>query len=202
MKFRTMVLVLVCGLVAGLSGCAVPRAIDQQGPRSGRPMMAMMSSSERAFLAEMIPHHEEAVLAAGELARSARPEMRRLGEDIARSQTAQIEQMRGWLALWYPGEPEDTAYRPMMRDLTGIEGDALDRAFLDDMVHHHMMAVMMAQQLLVGRAGTHEEVTDLARRISEEQRAEIAQMRTWQREWFGERGSMMSRGWQHEARAR
>lgn len=117
--------------------------------------------------------------------------MRRLGEDIVASQSAQVEQMRGWLDRWWPDTAEDTAYRPMMRDLSGLDGDALDRAFLDDMVGHHMVAVMMSQRLLTGLAAVHREVADLARRVSADQRAEIARMRAWQWAWFGERGSMM-----------
>ncbi|GAA4125744.1 hypothetical protein GCM10022415_32970 [Knoellia locipacati] len=193
MRLRPIVLLVVLALVGGLSGCVMQRSTSTREIRSGYPMMSM-TFSESSYLAEMVPHHLEAIRAAQELARSQRPEMRRLGEDIVRSQSAQVDQMRGWLATWWTDTGEDTAYRPMMRDLTGLGGDALDRAFLDDMVRHHMMAVMMSQQILRTRGATHQEVTDLARRISADQSAEIDQMRTWQRAWFGERGSMMS-GW-------
>ncbi len=191
MRLRVIVTVVVLALAASLSGCVIQRpdsSRDWDRGRSGMPMMPMMSMriSEPTWLAEMIPHHEEAVRAAEELARSSRPEMRELGAAIVSSQTAQIAQMRAWLDRWYPDEPEVTAYRPMMRDLSGLEGDALDRAFLDDMIGHHMMAVMMSQHLLGSRASTHEEVADLARQISAEQRAEIRQMRSWLRAWFGQ----------------
>ena len=196
MRLRVIVTVVVLALAASLSGCVIQRpdsSRDWDRGRSGMPMMPMMSMriSEPTWLAEMIPHHEEAVRAAEELARSSRPEMRELGAAIVSSQTAQIAQMRAWLDRWYPDEPEVTAYRPMMRDLSGLEGDALDRAFLDDMIGHHMMAVMMSQHLLGGRASTHEEVADLARQISAEQRAEIRQMRSWLRAWFGQRAPGM-----------
>ena len=75
----------------------------------------------------------------------------------------------------------------MMRDLSGLTGDALDRAFLEDMVGHHMMAVMMSQHLLANGDSTHPEVAELAERISDEQRAEIRQMRRWLAAWFGQR---------------
>lgn len=196
MRLRVIVTVVVLALAASLSGCVIQRpdsSRDWDRGRSGMPMMPMMSMriSEPTWLAEMIPHHEEAVRAAEELARSSRPEMRELGAAIVSSQTAQIAQMRAWLDRWYPDEPEVTAYRPMMRDLSGLEGDALDRAFLDDMIGHHMMAVMMSQHLLGSRASTHEEVADLARQISAEQRAEIRQMRSWLRAWFGQRAPGM-----------
>ena len=93
-------------------------------------------ASEYAYLAEMVAHHEEAVMAARELQRSGRPEMREFGESIVESQTAQIDQMEEWLAEWYPDRPGSVDYRPMMRDLDDLAGDELDRVFLEDMVGH------------------------------------------------------------------
>lgn len=147
-------------------------------------MMGAGAADEPVYLAEMVAHHREAVAAAGELARSDRPEMRRLGEEVVRSQTAQIEQMTEWLADWYPDQSLDVGYEPMMRDLGGLSGARLDRAFLVDMVQHHRVAVMMSQHLLVGGA-EHEEVADLAREIRDEQHAEIIVMQRWLSDWFG-----------------
>ena len=148
-------------------------------------MQGMRSGSEYAYLAEMIAHHEEAVAAARQLQRSERATMRDFGEAIVTSQTAQIDQMQEWLADWYPDRSGQVAYEPMMRDLTGLEGDQLDRAFLQDMVWHHMGAVMMSQQLLVRGVADHEQVVALAETIRDEQRAEIFQMQRWLRAWFG-----------------
>ena len=50
----------------------------------------------------MVAHHEEAVTAAQELQRSERPQMREFGAAIVTTQSAQIRQMRTWLAEWYP----------------------------------------------------------------------------------------------------
>ncbi len=100
------------------------------------------------FLREMVTHHDEAIEMAGELARSERPAMRALGARIVSSQTTQVEQMEAWLDQWYADEPADTAYEPMMRDLSGLSGDRLDRTFLEDMIGHHMAAVTMSQRLL------------------------------------------------------
>ena len=61
------------------------------------------------------------------------------------TQTAQIEPMTGWLASPYPEQSATVDYRPMMRDLSGLSGDGLDRTFLQDMIDHHMAAVMMSQ---------------------------------------------------------
>jgi uncharacterized protein (DUF305 family) len=132
----------------------------------------------------MVRHHEEAVAAAEQLQRSERAQMRAFGESIVETQTAQIDQMNTWLSRWYPGRAADVDYQPMMRDLSSLSGDSLDRAFLQDMIGHHMMAVMMSQQLLVRGHADHEEVDRLAMTIREEQHAEIVQMRRWLTDWF------------------
>jgi uncharacterized protein (DUF305 family) len=76
-------------------------------------------------------------------------------------------------------------YEPMMRDLSALSGDALDQAFLEDMIPHHMMAVMMSQQLLNARLVVHPEVAPFAASIRDTQRREIQMMSAWLREWFG-----------------
>ena len=147
--------------------------------------MHVVVRSEQAFLVEMIAHHEEAIDAAGELSRSDRAEMRELGRSIVEGQTAEVEQMQAWLDEWYPDESTSTDYEPMMRDLEDLSGDELDQVFLEDMIGHHMAAVMMSQQLVVRGLAEHEDVEELARSISTSQHAEILTMRGWLWEWFG-----------------
>lgn len=168
----------------------------QHGWMMTGPMYGDSSGSEYAFLAEMVAHHREAVAVAGELARSRRSEMRSFGEAIVVSQSAQIELMEQWLADWYPDRSGRVDYEPMMRDLTGLSGDTLDRAFLEDMIGHHMKAVMMSRQLVMRGAADHDEVEALAETICDEQHAEIFQMRQWLRDWFGVVGPQGRRsGW-------
>lgn len=147
------------------------------------------SIPELDYLRHMVAHHEEAVDAARELARSDRPLMRRFGRGIVATQSEQVQLMHGWLATWYPRASTATPYRPMMRDLSGLSGDRLDRAFLHDMIGHHMTAVMMSQDLLASGTSEHRVVTDLARTIRDEQHAEILWMRVRLSRWFRETGA-------------
>jgi len=202
---RRPVLAVTAGMLVLLMGMAAAALTltltNQHGGAPGYRMSSMMSprsdgrnpgggmhgvavATEFDYLAEMVAHHEEAVTAARELQRSDRSQMREFGAAIVASQTAQIHQMRTWLALWHPGEPTDVDYQPMMRDLSGLSGDALDRAFLEDMTVHHMMAVMMSQQLLARDLADHDQVSDLAVSIRDEQHTEILQMRQWLASWF------------------
>jgi uncharacterized protein (DUF305 family) len=179
----TAVVILMVGII---TGAVLTRSDDRPG-WGGHPMSttggtggSMMGSAratdEAGYLSEMVAHHREAIVAAGELARSDRPEMRAFGRRIVADQSAQVELREGWLDEWYAGEPP-AAYEPMMRDLSNLDGTALDRAFLADMIGHHMAAVMMSQQLLMRGLAEHDEVADLARTIRDDQMREIRWMR-------------------------
>jgi uncharacterized protein (DUF305 family) len=198
---RTWELVVAAVAVAALVVAGFALARDGSGwdhHPGARSMGSLMGSStgqmmggrwgstldEAGYLREMVAHHREAVQAAEELSRSERPAMRALGARIVESQSAQIDQMEGWLDEWYPDEDPDEAYEPMMRDLSGLSGDRLDRVFLEDMIGHHMVAVMMSQQLLVRDRADHEEVGRLARTIRADQMREIWWMRERLARWF------------------
>ena len=158
------------------------------GPMAGMGMgMGMEVESEFDFLAQMIPHHEEAIATAKIVAaRSERPEMRAFTRNIVKTQTGEIVQMKRWLATWYPGRDATVEYEPMMRDLSGLSGDALDRAFLRDMIPHHMAAVMMSQQVLARGLARHQQLVPFATTIRNDQHAEIRTMATWLADWFGD----------------
>lgn len=56
---------------------------------------------DKAFLSDMIPHHQMAVMMANMLKNGTdRPEMKKLAEDIITAQTKEIDQMREWLKSW------------------------------------------------------------------------------------------------------
>ena len=155
------------------------------GPRQ-RGMMMHDVRSEYDFLVEMIPHHQEAVdtsLAAA--ARTERAEFREFASGIATAQAAEIAMMESWLAEWYPRRSGEGNYRPMMRPVEGLSPDRADRAFLEDMIMHHRMAIMMAQSLLSRGATERPEMIAFARQVIEDQNAEIEQMEIWLAEWYG-----------------
>lgn len=57
---------------------------------------------DKAFLEEMIVHHEGAVdMAEALLKNTKRPELQKLGNDIITAQTGEIRMMREWLQSWF-----------------------------------------------------------------------------------------------------
>jgi uncharacterized protein (DUF305 family) len=164
---------------AGMHGVGMPgtgmRGMD----------MAVAFDDEAGFLQHMILHHREAVESAEALLEVAeREELRELAREVIEAQRAEIEMMEAWLEDWYPERTEEIAYEPMMRDLRGLSPDEAERAFLEGMIMHHMMAVRDARHLLAQELVQHDEVETMARAIIDDQMREIAQMQTWLREWF------------------
>ena len=62
-------------------------------------------------------------------------------------------------------------------------GRTADAMFTQEMIPHHQQAIAMADLALDPARGARPEVQDLARRIKAAQTAEVADMRTWLREW-------------------
>ena len=92
-------------------GQAVPPIPSQgiMGMYQGHGMMAMdlralatATNFDREFILQMIPHHQMAVMMASNLKTNTdRPEMDKLANDIIRSQSAEIKQMKQWYKAWY-----------------------------------------------------------------------------------------------------
>lgn len=57
---------------------------------------------DKAFLSEMIVHHQGAVvMAEAVLKNSKRPELIKLANDIIKAQTTEINMMKGWESAWF-----------------------------------------------------------------------------------------------------
>jgi uncharacterized protein (DUF305 family) len=139
--------------------------------------------SERKFLEDMIPHHQEAIDTANMIvAKGDNPELKKLAQSIVDGQQKQVTDMKTWYKNWYGVDyKDDGTYKPMMRsDLSTLSGNALDRAFLEDMINHHMSALMMNQTVVPNLQ--HKELTDLVKNIAETQSSEIITMRIMQKQ--------------------
>ena len=198
MNKQTILIVIIALLIGGIGGYAITNKKElSEKPSAGMHRMedgtmmegdganvmqmdhsGMMVASERAFIEGMIPHHQEAVDTANEvIARGGTtPEIKSLVENIVIAQETEIADMKQWYLDWY-GEVyvDNGAYMPMMRELANLSGAELDRVFLEDMIGHHMGAIMMAQSVQPYIA--HEEISELTKAIATTQSAEITEMK-------------------------
>jgi uncharacterized protein (DUF305 family) len=143
-------------------------------------------TDEAAYLVDMIPHHVEAIRAAEQLlAGTTRDEMRSFARTIISVQQSEVDTMIDWLRVRHPDTSQVSTYRPMMRDYAALTGDELDRAFLVDMIPHHMTAVMMSRQLVELGLAEHDDVAPFATTIANTQFSEINQMQQWLFKWYG-----------------
>lgn len=80
-------------------------------PGTGMMSMNMMGTDlealksapnfDKAFIEQMIPHHKMAVMMAGMVLDSKRPEIRNLAKNIIQTQSTEIEQMQQWTQIWF-----------------------------------------------------------------------------------------------------
>ncbi len=202
--------VILYGIMGALVGVAVTVVVisnvinsnqygmmQMMGIRINNQNNRMMSNIDKHFIEEMIPHHEGAIdMAKLALNQASKPEIKTLANNIIKSQTKEIEQMRGWYKNWYGTDvPEETGRdigmgRGMMHggmmgegtDTTILkESKNFDKTFIDEMIPHHQMAVMMSNMLLA--ATNRPEMRELGKNIISAQTKEIEQMRGWYEAW-------------------
>ncbi len=143
---------------------------------------ADMISSEKDFLREMIPHHQEAVDTSVLLFVSTKdPQLKKLTEDIYKGQTSEILDIRLYYARWYNQIPTGAMYKLMMRDLNVVDGKERDILYIQDMIMHHKGAVDMAEKVLTFK-GLHKETIKFAKDIIMAQKDEIKFMIKWLRQ--------------------
>lgn len=166
----------------------------------GGKMMGNMDQVDAHFIEQMIPHHEDAITMANlALAKAEHSEIKSLANDIIRSQSAEINQMEQWYKSWFGKDVSNISgsmghgintmmHGGMMGDASDLESletaKSFDRAFIEEMIPHHQMAVMMAQMLQA--TTSRPEMERLAKNIINTQTREINSMRSWYRQWYGQ----------------
>ena len=197
-------------LPAGSSPTVSPSASPAAQSLESLPMA--LRSSDAHFIVMMIPHHEGAIAMADlALQRSRRAEILSLAERIRTSQSRENAQMRRWYRQWFgaevpawsgPGRVPSMGMGGGMAMGWGMPGlgvslEALraapdgDRAFLELMIAHHRMGVMMASH--AQWSTHHPELRQLEATMVQVQSQEIDQMSRWYRQWYGAGGKISTR---------
>ena len=159
----------------------------------------MMGNLDKHFIEQMIPHHDGAVaMAKLALEKSKRSEIKTLANAIIAGQTKEIVDMTGWYKNWF-GKDVPKVSSGMMgggmmsqsgmhmggqEDMKALEtATDFDKAFLEAMIPHHQLALMMVQMLETGT--NRPEMIQLAKNITASQSKEIKDMQGWYQEWYG-----------------
>lgn len=142
----------------------------------------MQISSDEEFIEMMIPHHQEAIDSAQViLGKSQNEELLKLAQGIVDSQSQEIEQMETWGEEWFGEEfsLSESGYEAMMPDLSALEGEELDQAFISGMIGHHAGAVEMAEH--IKEMSKRPELLELADAIIKAQTTEISLLKSWEK---------------------
>lgn len=198
---------------AGMPGYGGGAGTSRYGGGVGGPGQMGMGYSDQQFIVMMIPHHDGAIAMADlALTRAKRPEIKELAKSIKASQTRENAQMRAWYRQWYgkdvPSWGPGTGWgwqngmgmgggmgmgmgggMGMGQMGGGTNLSALsaapdfDRAFIEQMIPHHQMGVMMASMAQTN--SQHPELRQLQQAMVRVQSDEIQQMAQWYRSWYG-----------------
>ncbi len=194
----------IVGIAIGVFGMGGWNAMMSQ-PQT-RSMMDTQRSATNTqidahYIEQMVPHHEDAItMAEIALQKAQKPEVKLLAANIIKSQSAEINTMKEWYKNWFNRElPTDAAVMDqhvmpgmgigMHMGIMGDESDIasliasedFDRSFVEQMIPHHQMAIMMTNMLRNGTA--RPEMQKLATEIITAQSSEIETMRAWLVAW-------------------
>lgn len=199
---------IVGGIVLGILLALLLSPVFGRGGYSGMmnwgnnsvsgPSTMGVNSIDEHFIEQMIPHHEGAVAMANLALKNAKhSEIKTLASAIIDAQTKEIKNMRTWYSSWFgkdvSNEDASSTGGGMMsvggmhmggqEDMTALEKSPdFDKAFIEQMIPHHQLAIMMAQML---ESGTNRpEMLQLAKNIIGSQSQEIQQMQGWYNVWY------------------
>ncbi len=143
------------------------------------------------FMQGMIGHHAQALEMTALIAdRTAREDMKMLGQRIAVSQADEMAMMRTWLTKRGQEVPAEHAHHThegfmpgmltaeQMAELAAAKGPAFDELFLKGMIQHHAGALTMVDDLFkTPGAGQEGDINAFAADVDSDQRMEIDRMR-------------------------
>jgi uncharacterized protein (DUF305 family) len=161
---------------------------------------ASPDSVDKAFVREMVPHHEMAIdMSKLAPAKAEHPELKKLAKGIIAAQAKEIRQLNAAakrLAVTPDAAMSNTNLQADAKTLRldpkrlGMSMDTMslssakpfDKAYLQLMLEHHEGAIVMAQAEVA--SGQDKRLKTIAASIIKEQSAELVEMAGWQSSWY------------------
>jgi len=179
MKYMKILPVLLAAVALAVTGCGDDSNSSGANGTSG----AVGNPVDRAFIADMVPHHRSAVqMATIAQDRGTSTFVKQLAGDIVRTQNQEVRVMRGEDKTLAAAGIK-TGSLGVAEHMMGMDGDVaslktaepFDQAFITMMLPHHEGAVVMAKAELSN--GKSPKLKTLAQGIITAQQREITAMR-------------------------
>lgn len=183
-------------LIGALAALAVVAVVVVVMNGHGSHSSSSANSADMTFVNQMSPHHQSAIAMAGiAQKRAEHPQLKTLAGKIIAAQEAEIATLESAKSEIDSGGHEGmdmgSEHTGMSSKQMGMDGDVtsletakpFDKAFIAMMIAHHEGAVLMAREELAN--GELPELKTMAANIIKSQSAEIAEMRAWQKQWYG-----------------
>src|SRR3989338_8321176 len=131
----------VAGLILGILIAPIFTPMMPWGGMMGRnnsmmgPANTMMGAIDPHFIEQMIPHHEDAITMANlALTRAEHPEIKTLANDIIKTQSEEIDQMKQWYKSWFGNEVQNknSSMGQSMGMHVGMMGNETDTKTLEN----------------------------------------------------------------------
>ena len=171
-----------------------PRTLSEDEVRElGDAPAAQPTEADVAFVQNMIPHHQQALVMTAMVADgTGSRDVQLLAERMDVSQRDEIGQLEAWLVSHgheasaghgHHGANHAELMPGMLTDadlsrLESARGRTFERLFLQFMIRHHEGALVMVNELLAQGGGQESSVFQLASHIDSDQRVEIARMKS------------------------
>lgn len=214
---RSLLAALAVGAAALLAACGSSSNSASSSSMAGMAMSSTSAASgmsapnaqanavDRAFVQQMIPHHQMAVQMAQTAQKQGQhPQITTLSGNIITAQNREITEMTaiadklgvkpdampmngsmsGHMAADDHALGLTMAQSGMTMNMSALNGaKPFDRAFIDMMIPHHQGAIRMARAELAH--GTSPQLRTIAQGIIADQAKEIGEMNTWRAGWYG-----------------
>ena len=176
-------LLVIVGLLVFRDGDHDAMMDDSHGGMMHSNNSSSLNSSDIMFLQMMIPHHQQAVdISNLAINKSKNQELVTLAKTILTAQTAEIEQMKSWLAATGAGLDMGHEMHGMsgmlsdteLAELNKASGSNFDRLWLTGMIAHHDGAIDMTKMM---EETKDPEIKAFGENVIKVQSAEIAQMK-------------------------
>ncbi|MDQ6804900.1 MAG: DUF305 domain-containing protein [Actinomycetota bacterium] len=201
-------LLAACGSSSNKTGSSSMPGMSMGSTSTGQGTTAASGHAnavDRAFVQQMIPHHQMAVqMAQTAKTQGQHPQITTLAGNIITAQDREISEMTP-IASKLGVKPDampmngsmsghmmsadqalglTMAQSGMTMNMSALNGaKPFDRAFIDMMIPHHQGAIRMARAELA--RGTNPQLKTIAQGIIADQTKEIGEMNTWRSGWYG-----------------